>query len=113
MHFSFYRVILDKHGSLVKRLRRRPLTAESGVRFPYELLSNFISVICNYGSLVKRLRRRPLTAESGVRFPYELLCYFYNSPTRNARNIVSGIFKCFCLSEKVNSARKLKFHTED
>ena len=60
LHFSFYRVILDKHGSLVKRLRRRPLTAESGVRFPYELL-----------------------------------CYFYNSPTRNARNIVSGIFKCF------------------
>ena len=28
----------DKDGSLVKRLRRRPLTAESGVRFPYELL---------------------------------------------------------------------------
>ncbi len=25
-------------GSLVKRSRRRPLTAESGVRFPYELL---------------------------------------------------------------------------
>ena len=25
-------------GSLVKRLRRRPLTAETGVRFPYELL---------------------------------------------------------------------------
>lgn len=49
----------------------------------------------SYGLLVKRLRRRPLTAESGVRFPYELLCYFYNSPTRNARNIVSGIFKCF------------------
>ena len=24
-------------GSLVKRLRRRPLTAETGVRFPYEL----------------------------------------------------------------------------
>ena len=27
-----------KYGSLVKRLRRRPLTAETGVRFPYELL---------------------------------------------------------------------------
>ena len=26
-------------GSLVKRLRRRPLTAETGVRFPYELLN--------------------------------------------------------------------------
>ncbi len=26
------------NGSLVKRLRRRPLTAETGVRFPYELL---------------------------------------------------------------------------
>ena len=27
-----------EYGSLVKRLRRRPLTAETGVRFPYELL---------------------------------------------------------------------------
>ena len=27
------------NGSLVKRLRRRPLTAETGVRFPYQLLS--------------------------------------------------------------------------
>ncbi len=26
------------YGSLVKRLRRCPLTAETGVRFPYELL---------------------------------------------------------------------------
>ena len=26
-----------QYGSLVKRLRRRPLTAETGVRFPYEL----------------------------------------------------------------------------
>ena len=26
------------YGPLVKRLRRRPLTAETGVRFPYELL---------------------------------------------------------------------------
>ena len=26
------------HGSLVKRLRRRPLTAETRVRFPYGLL---------------------------------------------------------------------------
>ena len=25
------------HGSLVKRSRRRPLTAKTGVRFPYEL----------------------------------------------------------------------------
>ena len=29
-------------GSLVKRLRRRPLTAETGVRFPYELFCFFI-----------------------------------------------------------------------
>ncbi len=33
--------ICIRSGSLVKRLRRRPLTAESGVRFPYELLSLF------------------------------------------------------------------------
>ena len=26
------------YGSLVKRSRRRPLTAETGVRFPYQLL---------------------------------------------------------------------------
>ncbi len=40
---AFFRkgVILSKSdacGSLVKRLRRRPLTAETGVRFPYGLL---------------------------------------------------------------------------
>ena len=28
----------ESHGELVKRLRRRPLTAESRVRFPYSLL---------------------------------------------------------------------------
>ena len=35
-----YSIILKYHtdGQLVKRLRRRPLTAETGVRFPYELL---------------------------------------------------------------------------
>ena len=70
------RHIITEHGSLVKRLRRRPLTAETGVRFPYELFG-ILDVriphrITEYGSLVKRLRRRPLTAETGVRFPYEL-----------------------------------------
>lgn len=35
-----YNLIVEfQYGSLVKRLRRRPLTAESGVRFPYELLT--------------------------------------------------------------------------
>ena len=31
-----------RYGPLVKRLRRRPLTAETGVRFPYGLLLNAI-----------------------------------------------------------------------
>ena len=31
-----------KNGLLVKRLRRRPLTAKTGVRFPYELLISFL-----------------------------------------------------------------------
>ena len=46
LHYSptYNRIIkCDAHnhlnGSLVKRLRRRPLTAETGVRFPYELLA--------------------------------------------------------------------------
>ncbi len=38
MHFPGTYCNIDEHGSLVKRLRRRPLTAETGVRFPYELL---------------------------------------------------------------------------
>ena len=48
MHSAFVSVILNRsqakrqdtstYGSLVKRLRRRPLTAKTGVRFPYELL---------------------------------------------------------------------------
>ena len=37
-----YAIII--HGSLVKRLRRRPLTAETRVRFPYGLLSYQSSV---------------------------------------------------------------------
>ena len=32
------------NGSLVKRLRRRPLTAETGVRFPYELLIQYATI---------------------------------------------------------------------
>ena len=34
--------VAHKYGPLVKRLRRRPLTAETGVRFPYGLLPNAI-----------------------------------------------------------------------
>ena len=77
----YTRQVVKRQGQLVKRLRRRPLTAETGVRFPYWLLSarqitlyKFILLCYNsYGQLVKRLRRRPLTAETGVRFPYWLL----------------------------------------
>ncbi len=36
--FSLKKSCFKRHGSLVKRLRRRPLTAKTGVRFPYELL---------------------------------------------------------------------------
>ena len=38
LHFRKKCCNISKYGSLVKRLRRRPLTAETGVRFPYELL---------------------------------------------------------------------------
>lgn len=34
--------VTRRYGSLVKRLRRRPLTAETRVRFPYELLTILI-----------------------------------------------------------------------
>ena len=35
---SYYIEVGSTRGSLVKGLRRRPLTAETGVRFPYLLL---------------------------------------------------------------------------
>ena len=41
MHFLFFMCIVFKYvnyGLLVKWLRRRPLTAETGVRLPYKLL---------------------------------------------------------------------------
>ena len=38
LHYPFDHDIII-HGSLVKRLRRRPLTAETRVRFPYGLLT--------------------------------------------------------------------------
>ncbi len=40
MQFKENYYTICKYGSLVKRLRRRPLTAETGVRFPYELRKN-------------------------------------------------------------------------
>ncbi len=38
LHLCIIAIVEFVNGSLVKRLRRRPLTAETGVRFPYELL---------------------------------------------------------------------------
>ena len=41
LHFLFFMCIVFKYvnyGLLVKWLRRRPLTAETGVRLPYKLL---------------------------------------------------------------------------
>ena len=54
LHFLRTCGIISKcFGRLVKRLRRRPLTAETGVRFPYLLLrsdgsENFIKVFKPY-----------------------------------------------------------------
>ena len=40
LRLIMYSIFCSKeHGSLVKRSRRRPLTAKTGVRFPYELLT--------------------------------------------------------------------------
>ena len=36
-------IMFVSYGSLVKRLRRRPLTAKTAVRFRYELLTVFIT----------------------------------------------------------------------
>ena len=36
------------YGPLVKRLRRRPLTAETGVRFPYGLLKKELEKMRNF-----------------------------------------------------------------
>ena len=39
-HSVWVRVLVpEPNGAMVKRLRRRPLTAKTGVRFPYELLT--------------------------------------------------------------------------
>ena len=39
---------IRKYGRLVKGLRRRPLTAETGVRFPYELLFDNLEVFSRF-----------------------------------------------------------------
>ena len=39
---AYKSIQLNKYGSLVKRLRRRPLTAKTAVRFRYELLTKSI-----------------------------------------------------------------------
>ena len=59
-----------EYGSLVKRLRRRPLTAETRVRFPYELLTKEIPVGISFfisqeiaSCEIKMLRRDAQLAE--------------------------------------------------
>jgi hypothetical protein len=54
LHYSFDHDIII-YGSLVKRLRRRPLTAETRVRFPYGLLSIRSRYI--HGNMMYRLFR--------------------------------------------------------
>lgn len=47
LHFSFLYNKISKcqsHGSLVKRLRRRPLTAETRVRFPDRSLKSALDM---------------------------------------------------------------------
>ena len=103
----YTRQVVKRQGQLVKRLRRRPLTAETGVRFPYWLLSarqitlyKFILLCYNsYGQLVKRLRRRPLTAETGVRFPYWLL---------SARQITLYKFILLCYNSYGQLVKRLR-----
>ena len=64
LHFLQTSCIISEYGSLVKRLRRRPLTAKTGVRFPYELLKaeiikisaffvfapSVLHILCNLGN---------------------------------------------------------------
>ena len=64
LHFLQTSCIISEYGSLVKRLRRRPLTAKTGVRFPYELLKaeiikisaffvfapSVLYILCNLGN---------------------------------------------------------------
>ena len=50
-----YDKISVRHGQLVKRLRRRPLTAETRVRFPYGLLKlNSSGLRFSYEALILR-----------------------------------------------------------
>ena len=89
LHCNIY---FQSYGPLVKRLRHRPFTAVTRVRFPYGSSSwllrlqlfygqdtngrQFHPIKLNfnsfqpYGPLVKRLRHRPFTAVTRVRFPY-------------------------------------------
>ena len=63
---------IRKYGRLVKGLRRRPLTAETGVRFPYLLLKTqeqivpeFFCVLCSRSAcifILSMLYLRPLKA---------------------------------------------------
>ena len=65
MHYSFDHDIII-HGSLVKRLRRRPLTAETRVRFPYGLLSTCIYCKCFFVAM--HPEKLPVAGSVGGRF---------------------------------------------
>ena len=48
----------DNYGSLVKRLRRRPLTAETGVRFSYELFTKDKKLVLRFHAFVEQKKQK-------------------------------------------------------
>ena len=81
LHSAFVSVILNRsqvkrqdtstYGSLVKRLRRRPLTAKTGVRFPYELLrtSRFYNLIIRLWFVGQAAKTSPSHGENRGSIP--------------------------------------------
>ena len=107
LHFLQTSCIISEYGSLVKRLRRRPLTAKTGVRFPYELLkvlqnTFFLKILFFTIRFVgQEAKTSPSHGENRGSIPLRTVL---------KRSLCGSVFCCFafCLFEK---ARQLSCRT--
>ena len=72
------RGVLFIFGSLVKRLRRGPLTAETGVRFPYESSLFYKSILWRHSQVAKALDCNSTIPSSNLGVALKILWKYFH-----------------------------------
>ena len=103
-------ICFASYGSLVKRLRRRPLTAKTAVRFRYELLIHRMSEFNRLWLVGQAVKTSPSHGENSGSIPLRAALYLRYSPTPKKHSEMSASF-AWWQSEHASKLRELA-HTQ-